>query len=70
MTNEVIINDPKPPFLTEARRAYFYRLSAALLLVAQALRWIDDVDVYVNVASAVLGITNAGLAAANTSTHQ
>lgn len=56
--------------MSEKTRAYIYRVSLALFAVAVAYKLIeqDDVPVLVDVVAAVLGIGNAGLATANTST--
>lgn len=69
---EVIVNDPKPQFLTEARRAWIYRVSLAILLLAQLYRWVDseESNAIANVISAVLAVANSGLATLNTSTHK
>ena len=56
--------------IPESTRAYFYRLAVAvlaLLVVVGVVRG-DDLPAILEVAAAVLGITSAGLAAANTTT--
>lgn len=56
--------------LTEAKRAYFYRIALALLAVAVLLKWVgpDSVEGIAELAAALLGIGSAGLATANTDT--
>jgi hypothetical protein len=55
--------------MSEATRAYLYRIALALLALAGVFKLIgpEDTPVYVEVVSAVLGIGAAGLATAHTS---
>jgi len=65
---EIIVNDPKPPWLTEERRAVIYRVLLAVAAAAVVYGFIDDQQ-----ASAWIGIITAifgnGLATLNTSRH-
>jgi hypothetical protein len=56
--------------LSDTQRAYWYRIALALLAVASMLKLAgpDDIEVYAEVAMALLGIESTGLATKNTST--
>ena len=56
--------------MTEAKRAYIYRVVLVLLAVAVAYGLIEgtDVDLWTQLVTAVLGIGASGLATKNTST--
>lgn len=58
------------PKLNEQTRAYIYRLAGALLLAAVVYGLIDndDVDMWMQVVTAVLGLAPVALAVKNTST--
>jgi hypothetical protein len=57
-------------WLTESRRAYFYRVALALMAVGTIYGIVDDTTgpAFLAVIFAVLGLGTSGLAAANTST--
>lgn len=59
------------PTLNEQTRAYIYRLVVAAMAVAVGYGLLEkeDVDVWLQVVTAVLGLLSAGLAAKNTSTN-
>ena len=55
--------------MSEAKRAYIYRIVVAVLVVAVLYRIVDGeaIDEWTDLAQAVLGLGAAGLAAKNTS---
>ncbi len=57
--------------MSEAKRAYFYRIALAVMALAAAIGVVkgDDLPLWINIVGAVLGIGSAGLATANTKTH-
>lgn len=56
--------------MNEKTRAYLYRIALALLALAVVLRVVgpEEIDAITEVVAALLGISSAGLATANTST--
>jgi hypothetical protein len=58
-------------WLTESRRAYFYRVALALMAVLTVYGVIDadTAPLWLAVVFAVLGLGTSGLAAVNTSTN-
>lgn len=56
--------------LSEAQRAYFYRVALTTLglLVIYGLVKADEVPVWLNLVGAILGVGSSGLAAKHTST--
>ena len=59
-----------PDFTNERTRAYLYRIAVAAipLLVVAGVLSSEDAAIWLGVAAAVLGVSTAGLATANTTT--